>query len=122
MVPHFRVYVRTLANTYLSDYNFVKQEDKCVPVGPEPIESGVCLEPHEKYMGSSGFRLIPGNTCDRERGLKKDEKVEKSCKNGVPHPSIYSNIGLYVCSAQPEEGQITHRIVSIRIRKTSDIM
>ena len=92
MVPHFRVYVRTLANTYLSDYNFVKVDNKCIPAGPEPIPSDVCREPHETYMGSSGYRLIPGNTCDRNRGIKKDDPVEKSCRNGEACVSGYDVI------------------------------
>lgn len=31
-------------------------------------------------MGSSGYRKIPGNTC--EGGVKKDEKVQKKCSLG----------------------------------------
>jgi hypothetical protein len=34
------------------------------------------------YMGSSGYRLIPGNTCDRKKGVKKDKPVEKKCSQG----------------------------------------
>ncbi|KAI0794611.1 Oligoxyloglucan reducing end-specific cellobiohydrolase [Fomes fomentarius] len=73
------------------DYNFIKEGDKCVPAGPEPILDGVCKDPDDTYMGSSGFHKIPGNTC--EGGLNKDKQVEKSCKN-----------------AQPQEGAIIHRV------------
>lgn len=65
-----------------SDYNFVQHNDECIPVGPEPIPAGVCVEPTDTYQGSSGFRKIPGNTCDRDRGLKLDDRVTKSCSNG----------------------------------------
>lgn len=67
-----------------SDYNFVKQGDLCVAAGPEPIPAGVCKAEDTKqtYMGSSGYRRIPGNTCDRSQGVKKDERVEKSCSQG----------------------------------------
>lgn len=44
-------------------------------------------------MGSSGYRLIPGNTCDASKGLRKDERVEKSCSQ-----------------AQPAEGEVIHQI------------
>lgn len=69
----------------LSDYNFVRQGDVCVPAGPEPIPAGVCPpdQPDQTYRGSSGYRLIPGNTCDKSKGVRKDEPVEKSCSNGV---------------------------------------
>ncbi|KZT68685.1 Oligoxyloglucan reducing end-specific cellobiohydrolase [Daedalea quercina L-15889] len=80
---------------YECDYNFVRQGDQCTPVGPEPIPAGVCPpdQPDRMYLGSSGYRLIPGNTCDRQTGIKKDEPVEKSCAN-----------------AQPDEGEIIHQI------------
>ena len=67
-----------------SDYNFIRSGDQCVPAGPEPVPPNVCAgnNPDETYFGSSGYRLIPGNTCDKERGVKKDEQVKKSCSNG----------------------------------------
>lgn len=34
------------------------------------------------YYGSSGYRRIPGNTCDREKGVKKDDPVQKPCSAG----------------------------------------
>ncbi|KAF7289529.1 Sortilin [Mycena chlorophos] len=75
---------------YECDYNFVRDGDKCVPVGPEPIPAGICRTPDQQYQGSSGYRKIPGNTCTG--GIRKDEKVSKSCSN-----------------AQPEEGKVTHQ-------------
>ncbi|KAL4250701.1 Vacuolar protein sorting/targeting protein 10 [Abortiporus biennis] len=64
---------------YECDYNYIKQENKCVPAGPEPIPPSVCEDPTKTYKVSSGWRKIPGNTCDRDRGVKKDEPVEKPC-------------------------------------------
>jgi Sortilin, neurotensin receptor 3, C-terminal len=64
-----------------SDYNFVRNDKECVPVGPEPIPAGVCNgDPNQMYKGSSGFRKIPGNTCTG--GVKMDEKVDKKCSQG----------------------------------------
>lgn len=65
-----------------SDYNYIRHADECVPVGPEPIPAGVCKNPDQMYKGSSGYRIIPGNTCDRTKGSKKDEQVEKKCSQG----------------------------------------
>jgi Sortilin, neurotensin receptor 3, C-terminal len=65
-----------------SDYNFVRHGSACVPVGPEPIPAGMCKNPDQMYMGSSGYRIIPGNTCDRNKGVKKDVQVEKKCSQG----------------------------------------
>ncbi|KAK9765410.1 vacuolar protein sorting/targeting protein PEP1 [Basidiobolus ranarum] len=65
------------------EYNYVQNESgKCVKVAPEIIPAGECKNGKDKYLGTSGYRLIPGNTCDRERGQKIDEPVEKPCSQG----------------------------------------
>ncbi|KAJ7113669.1 vacuolar protein sorting/targeting protein 10 [Mycena crocata] len=74
---------------YECDYNYVRDGDQCVPVGPEPIAAGVCKTPEQMYLGSSGYRKIPGNTCT---GGTKDKQVEKPCSK-----------------AQPAEGDIVHQ-------------
>ncbi|OAX38327.1 Oligoxyloglucan reducing end-specific cellobiohydrolase, partial [Rhizopogon vinicolor AM-OR11-026] len=78
---------------YFSDYNFVRSNGKCVPSGPERIPSTQCTlgRPDETYMGSSGYRKIPGNKC--EGGLRMDEPVSKECSG-----------------AEPAEGEIVHQI------------
>ncbi|KIK54103.1 hypothetical protein GYMLUDRAFT_232409 [Collybiopsis luxurians FD-317 M1] len=75
---------------YECDFNFVRNGKECVPVGPEPIPAGVCVPPERTYMGSSGWRKIPGNTCI---GGDKDKPVQKDCSK-----------------AQPKEGEIAHQI------------
>ncbi|KAG8759479.1 vacuolar protein sorting/targeting protein PEP1 [Serendipita sp. 396] len=82
------------AADYECDYNYVRQGDECVPMGLEPIPPGVCVgdTPNQKYEGSSGYRLIPGNTCKKEGGVVKDEPVTKPCDK-----------------AQPEEGSVVHQ-------------
>ena len=64
----------------ISDYNFVRNGSDCVPVGPEPIEAGVCTDPDQTYKGPSRFRKIFGNTC--QGGVRKDEKIDK-CSQGA---------------------------------------
>ena len=78
-----RIWVAYLVFT--SDFNYILEGDNCAPVGPEPIPAGVCENERkdEKYMGSSGYRLIPGNTCKKDGGLVLDEPVEKSCSQGL---------------------------------------
>ncbi|KAH9989911.1 Oligoxyloglucan reducing end-specific cellobiohydrolase [Russula compacta] len=77
---------------YECDFNYVRHNDQCVPVGPEPIPAGVCKNPDQTYQGSPGYRLIPGNTCDRSSGVDKDKLVEKKCSQ-----------------AQPAEGSVIHQ-------------
>lgn len=69
---------------HCSDYNFVRQGDKCVAAGPEPIPAGVCPGDHdnEQYTGSSGYRLIPGNTCIKKDGVELDKPITKDCSLG----------------------------------------
>ncbi|MBW0519773.1 hypothetical protein O181_059488 [Austropuccinia psidii MF-1] len=69
------------------DYNYSPDNNGlCILAGPERIPAGQCANPADKFMGSSGYRLIPGNTCDRINGLKKDEPQEKSCAEGQAAP------------------------------------
>ncbi|KAJ7436099.1 vacuolar protein sorting/targeting protein 10 [Mycena galericulata] len=74
---------------YECDYNYVRDGDQCVPVGPEPIPADECKSADQKYMGSSGYRKIPGNTCT---GGNKDVKIPKSCS-----------------PPQPAEGEVNHQ-------------
>ncbi|OLL21991.1 Vacuolar protein sorting/targeting protein 10 [Neolecta irregularis DAH-3] len=59
---------------YECDYNFIKNfEGKCASVGPEPVKKGQCKNPGDKYLGFSGYRKIPGNTCNSKKGITKDD-------------------------------------------------
>lgn len=86
-----------------SDYNFIRNGDKCISAGPEPVPPNVCAgnDPDETYFGSSGYRLIPGNTCDKERGLKKDEPVKRPCTNGNDDMSLSVKLGLTCFQRNP---------------------
>ncbi|KAG6834071.1 vacuolar protein sorting/targeting protein PEP1, partial [Arthromyces matolae] len=82
------------------DYNFVRDGNECVPVGPEPIPAGVCTgDPNQTYMGSSGYRKIPGNTCSG--GVAKDNQVQKKCSQG--------NTNQEPSEAAPKEGDVIHQ-------------
>ncbi|KAJ4271974.1 vacuolar protein sorting/targeting protein PEP1 [Fusarium torreyae] len=67
------------------DYNFQRDPNDnkvCKNVGPIPIPEGSCKGKDEKFKGSSGWRLIPGNTCTRKSGAQKDDPVERKCSDG----------------------------------------
>ncbi|ORY88169.1 putative signal sequence binding protein [Leucosporidium creatinivorum] len=76
---------------YECDYNFAPDGDECIPVGPETIPEGSCVREDDKFKGSSGFRLIPGNTCDVKRGIKKDEPVMKPCHAAKETPGLITH-------------------------------
>ncbi|KAJ3106319.1 vacuolar protein sorting/targeting protein PEP1 [Phlyctochytrium planicorne] len=65
------------------DFNFrpgnVEADAKrtCEPIGPSLDEPENCKK-GQKYQGSSGFRKIPGNKCEKGKAL--DQKVERECK------------------------------------------
>ncbi|ESK86675.1 signal sequence binding protein [Moniliophthora roreri MCA 2997] len=74
------------------DFNYTPSGDQCVALGPEPIPASICLDSNSKYMGSSGWRRIPGDTCVGGPKANKDKKIEKDCTQ-----------------AQPAEGEIRHQ-------------
>ena len=72
---------------YECDYNFVRSEDKksCEQAGKIEIPQGECKNSQDTYKGSSGFRLIPGNTC--KDGKRLDEDKERSCNESTNAPA-----------------------------------
>ena len=64
---------------YECDYNFERSEDRkeCNRAGAMVIPDGACKSPDGTFMGSSGWRKIPGNNC--KGGNKKDELKEWKC-------------------------------------------
>ncbi|KAK4046163.1 vacuolar protein sorting/targeting protein PEP1 [Microbotryomycetes sp. JL201] len=79
---------------YECDYNFAPDSTDpsiCIPVGPEPIPEGQCVKSSDKFKGSSGYRLIPGNTCNVQKGIKKDAKIDKPCSAGQETPGLVTH-------------------------------
>lgn len=77
------------------DYNFQrdpKDKTKCSKAGPIPQPDNTCKDdPHGSFKGSSGWRLIPGDTCKRAGGPQKDDKVDRNCSDGISAPPPPSN-------------------------------
>ncbi|KAJ5489553.1 Vacuolar protein sorting/targeting protein 10 [Penicillium diatomitis] len=70
------------------DYNFKRNEkNECVPAVPLTPPPGECKDKSDKYKGPSGWRLIPGNNCNRVDGHNYDDKIERSCEDTVGAPS-----------------------------------
>jgi hypothetical protein len=61
------------------DFNYVLTNGECVLAGKEIMPEGSCKKEGDTYLGSSGYRKIPGNSCDSDRGLKKDDPKTKTC-------------------------------------------
>ncbi|KOS16873.1 Vacuolar protein sorting/targeting protein 10 [Escovopsis weberi] len=79
------------------DYNFQRDDSdrsKCSRVGPVAIPEDECKDKDKSgtFMGSPGWRLIPGNTCKRKAGDQKDDPVELKCsENSVSGPTQPAN-------------------------------
>lgn len=88
------------------DYNFLPNVDGsgCVPAGTLSVPKDQCDSPDAKYTGSSGFRLIPGNGCDRKGkgAVALDEEIERSCNDTIKPPA---------------SGQITRELTSFRAKR-----
>lgn len=77
---------------YECDFGYVTDDTgKCIPTGKEAIPPGGCTNGKTTYQGSSGYRRIPGNTCDASRGVRKDALVEKPCEQGAPQPGTIAS-------------------------------
>lgn len=70
------------------DYNFRRKDGKCEAAGPIIAPDGACKNagPDDTFKGSSGWRLIPGNTCTRTSGKQKDDPVERKCGDSQSPP------------------------------------
>lgn len=75
------------------DYNFKRDGDKCVRNGPVAPPAGACEEGEKTFKGTSGYRLIPGNTC--KGGVDLAKEVERDCEE---------------TSTPPASGQITSEV------------
>lgn len=68
------------------DFNYVRKneskDDDCVLAEKAKvyIPPGECKKPEDTFMGSSGYRKIPGNNC--KGGKELDKKKELPCKDG----------------------------------------
>lgn len=85
---------------YECDYNFVRNsEGECTRQGPDPITGNLCKSESDLYPGSSGYRRIPGNTCEVADGeTPLDEPVDRKCgdnKAGDYDQSIGSPVKSY---------------------------
>jgi photosystem II stability/assembly factor-like uncharacterized protein len=71
------------------DYNYIRSEDrtKCVPSGLIKPPSGECKNEDDTFTGSSGFRLIPGNDCERKGGEELDKDVKRPCSDSAKVPA-----------------------------------
>ena len=67
------------------DYNFVRVDGKCETKFPIVPPEGSCRDgkPDDTFLGPSGYRLIPGNTCKRTGGAQKDDNVERKCSEAT---------------------------------------
>ncbi|KAI7893622.1 uncharacterized protein EV154DRAFT_600677 [Mucor mucedo] len=77
---------------YECDYNFLSNPNgECTRIGPDLISEDVCKSKDDYYPGSSGYRLIPGNTCRLGSGKALDEPIDRRCGDNVggimPSPS-----------------------------------
>lgn len=78
---------------YECDFNFVREDGKCIAKGPVIPPEGVCRDgkPDATFKGTSGYRKIPGNTCKPTKEMdEKYKDVERKCSEivGGGKPSV----------------------------------
>ncbi|CAG8513439.1 13693_t:CDS:10 [Funneliformis mosseae] len=84
------------------NYSLDEETNKCTLSGTERIPKGECKDGQEKYLGSSGYRKIPGNMCDPEKpgSIDRATPTEKSCSEGqsdgeVSHKTLEEDFDFY---------------------------
>lgn len=75
---------------YECDFNYVLSDGECVLAGLEPVPAGQCENSEDRYLGSSGYRKIPGDTCSG--GIEKDKKIMKDCSFARPDDGEPSHV------------------------------
>ncbi|KAI9889375.1 MAG: vacuolar protein sorting/targeting protein PEP1 [Vezdaea aestivalis] len=69
------------------DFGFyLSEEQKCVPSSSLKIPEGKCKAAGDSFPASSGYRLIPGNDCNKMNGVKKDQPKDWPCDGSVQKP------------------------------------
>ncbi|KAF7592380.1 vacuolar protein sorting/targeting protein PEP1 [Aspergillus hancockii] len=68
------------------EYKRTEDGKGCVLPSPLTPPEGKCKDPDDKFLGPSGWRLIPGNACIREGGEDLEKDTERSCKNASSAP------------------------------------
>ena len=75
---------------YECDFNFEREDGKCVANGPVIPPDGVCRDakPDDTFKGTSGYRKIPGNTCKPTKEMdEKYKDVDRKCSDIGGKPS-----------------------------------
>ncbi|KTW26839.1 uncharacterized protein T551_03301 [Pneumocystis jirovecii RU7] len=67
---------------YECDYNFIHHNNRCLEYVPQEIPQNECKNSNDMFLGLSGYRKIPGNTCDDKYGVMKDKKIKIPCSKG----------------------------------------
>lgn len=75
------------------DYGYIKNgEGKCVSIAKEKPAAGECRLTTDTYMGSSGYRKVPGDTC--VGGFDKSQRVKKACSEAQrPGDGTFAGLG-----------------------------
>ncbi|KAK3936073.1 hypothetical protein QBC46DRAFT_37611 [Diplogelasinospora grovesii] len=74
---------------YECDFNFVREDGTCVAKGPIAAPEEACNDgnPDATFLGTSGWRKIPGNTCKPTKETEdKFKDVERKCSDILDAP------------------------------------
>lgn len=70
---------------YECDMHFVARNGACVPDGALPVPEGACQRKGDTFLGPSGYRKVPGNTCTVPAGQRAlDAPVTRACADAAP--------------------------------------
>ena len=69
---------------YECDYDFIRKGKECVLADSSYRPDGACANGATTYRRPSGYKIIPGNTCDVDKGVQKEKEIEVPCTEADP--------------------------------------
>ena len=84
--PEFEV-CKCMDQDFECDSGFQRSDNgkECIAVEPLTPSKDECKDGEKNFIGSSGWRKIPGNAC--KGGVNKEESIERDCKDTVKSPA-----------------------------------
>ncbi|KAJ2398003.1 vacuolar protein sorting/targeting protein PEP1, partial [Coemansia sp. RSA 2603] len=105
------------AHDFECDYNYaLNSGGKCELVGDEVIPHGECQRPEDRFLASSGYRLIPGDTCVRSDNASGDSALDKPVEKPCPRvqkPGGGGGGGTHDGDSS-DLGTVTHHMMVVR--------
>ncbi|KAJ1723933.1 vacuolar protein sorting/targeting protein PEP1 [Coemansia erecta] len=103
------------AHDFECDYNYAPAGGgRCELAGSEVVPHGECLRAGDRFLASSGYRLIPGDTCVRSDGAGGDGALDRPVEKPCPRVQAPGGGGSHGDDDASDLGKVTHHTMVVR--------